>query len=78
MVKIDGRIYWQSSSGIGRSCRRTGRPCWASCAVVCRVGPLQAAIDAICLFDGLICRRRIANWLARLPPTVFESVCLDR
>ena len=31
VVWIDGRIYWQSSWGLCRSCRRTGRPCWASC-----------------------------------------------
>ena len=32
VVCIDGRIYWQSSLGLGRSYRPTGRPCWASCA----------------------------------------------
>ena len=32
------QIYWQSSWGLGRSCRRTGRPCWASCAAVCYLG----------------------------------------
>ena len=33
MVGIDGRIYWQSSRGLGRSSRRTGRPCWMNYAV---------------------------------------------
>ena len=33
---------------------------WASYADLCRFGPQQAAIDATCLFDGRISRRRIA------------------
>ena len=75
VVWIDGRIYWQSSWGLGRSCRRTGRPWGASCAFVCRFDPKQDAIDAMCLFDDRICRRRIAIWFACLPPPVFLSVC---
>ena len=31
-----------------------------------------------CLFDGRICRRRIAITFACLPPPVFGYVCLDR
>ena len=72
------RIYWQSSWSLGRSCRRNGRTCWASCAIVCRLGPYQAAIDAICLFDGRICRRRIAIWFVCTPAPVFGSVGLNR
>ena len=32
----------------------------------------------MCLFEGRICRRRIAIWFACIPPPVFGSVCLDR
>ena len=52
VVWIDGRIYWQSSWGLCWSCRRTRRPCLASCAAVCIIGRYQTAIDAMCLFDG--------------------------
>ena len=35
-------------------------PLSSELCVFCRLGPYQAAIDAICLFDDRICRRRIA------------------
>ena len=68
----------QSFWGLRRCCRLTGRPWLACCAVVCRLGTYQATIDAICLFDGRICRRRIAIWFACLLPPGFLSVSLDR
>ena len=39
VVWIDGRIYWQYSSGLGWSSRRTGRPCLACIAAFWGFGP---------------------------------------
>ena len=60
------------------SCWRTGRLCWSSCAVFCRLDPYQAVTDAICPFDGRICHRGLPFGSLIFHHQFFGSVCLDR